>query len=91
MAESEQHPASVVTIQEAPPIVGLDAINAELERLNSLKAAEEARIKAVEAEQEPPPPQEESIVALFEHILHHLGNPHAAEHALKQLKRAMGK
>lgn len=91
MADSEQRSATVVTVQEAPPIEGLDAINAELDRLNSLKAAEEARIKAEEAEQSPPAPWEQSLIALLQYILAALGNPPAAEYQLKQLIRGMGK
>lgn len=91
MSDSEQRSATVVTVQEAPPIQGVDAINTEIARLNSLLAAEEARIQAEQAQQAPPPPWEETLIAILEAILAYLGNPPAAENAVKQLRRALAK
>lgn len=91
MVDTEQRSPTLVTIQQAPPIEGRDALVAEIDRLNSLLAAEEARIKEEEVALAPPPPWEEILLALLQAIIAYLGNPTSAEHNLKQLRRALGK
>jgi hypothetical protein len=90
VADEQRAPNTVIIDPSPAPLAG-DTLRAEIERLSSLLAAEQAAAAAAEAEQAPPPPWEESLIALFESILAALGNPTAAEHALKQLRRALQK
>lgn len=91
MVESEQRAPTVITVQQAPPIEGRDAIAAEIDRLNSLLAAEEARIKAEEAEQAPPRPVDEIMLDFVSRVSALLGNHPAVDNLHRELRRACGK
>lgn len=90
MTDTEQRLPTLVTIQQAPQIEGRDALRSEIDRLNSLLAAEEARIKQEEAEQAPPRPANEVIVLLFREIGSLLGNKEIVNHLTVELARACG-
>lgn len=87
----EQRPPNTIVIDPNPEVLAGDRLRAEIDRLQSMAAAEDAAAKAAEAAAAPPPPADESMVALLQHIILHLGNPPAAEFHFKQLRRALGK
>ncbi|HVH86020.1 MAG TPA: hypothetical protein VM912_04795 [Terriglobales bacterium] len=91
MSDSEQRSPTVVTVQQAPPIEGRDAITAEIDRLNSLLAAEEARIKAEEAENTPPRPVDEILMDFVSRVTALLGNHPAVDSLHRELRRAFSK
>lgn len=91
MVDSEQRTPTLITVQQAPPIEGRDAIAAEIDRLNSLLAAEEARIMAEEAEKAPPRPVDEILMDFVSGVCAHLGNPPSVDGLHRELRRAYGK
>ena len=91
MADSEQRTPTLVTVEQAPQIEGRDAIVAEIERLNSLLAAEEARIKAEEAENTPPRPVDEILTDFVSRVSALLGNHPAIDNLQRELRRAFSK
>lgn len=91
MVDTEQRSPTLVTIQQAPPIEGRDAIVAELDRLNSLLAAEEARIRAEEAENAPPRPADEILMEFVSRVCALLGSHPSIDGLHRELRRAYGK
>lgn len=91
MTESEQRTPTVVTIEQAPPIQGRDAIAAEIYRLNSLLAAEDARILADEVEKAPPRPVDEILMDFVSRVTALLGNHPTVDTLHRELRRAYGK
>lgn len=91
MVDSEQRTATVVTVQQAPPIEGRDAISAEIDRLNSLLAAEDARIRAEEVENAPPRPVDEILMDFVSRVSALLGNHPALDTLHRELRRAFSK
>lgn len=91
MADSEERTPTIITLQPAPPIEGRDAISAEIDRLNSLLAAENARIKAEEAQNTPPRPVDEILMDFVSRVSALLGNHPAIDTLHRELRRAFSK
>lgn len=91
MTDSEQRTPTVVTVQQAPPIEGREALAAEIDRLNSLLAAEEARIRAEEAENAPPRPVDEILMEFVSRVCALLGSHPSIDGLHRELRRAYGK
>lgn len=86
----EQRPPNTIIIDPSPEVLAGDRLRAEIERLQSMAAAEAAAAKVAEAEAAPPPPWQESLIELLRLIILFLGNPPGVEYHLRQLIRAVG-
>lgn len=89
--DNEQRSATTVIVQPERQQLGGDALRAEIDRLNSLLAAEEAREREAQLQAAPPRAIEEVTLLLFEGIVRKLGNPSDLDPLVRELNRAYGK